>query len=133
MATSRTKCKVCHLLHGAHQTYLAHAIPGFIDDGANSQILQRRSPHPDSQSPSSSTLPLPQSDTSHDRHDWVDHLAARYASGQGQTLHRPSLPMDDGDCPLEKHILERVYTDPYIYIVLLYCKVGIHPDRFQCV
>lgn len=42
------------------------------------------------------------------------------------------MPMQDGDCPLDQQLLERVYTDPYIYIVLLYCKVSIVLNTFDC-
>lgn len=130
---SRMKWKVRELLDIARQTYSAYTIPGFIDDyEAHYQGAPARKTSSRSQSPSSSTSPLPASDISHDRHGWVDHLAVRYASGQGHSLQKPPMPMDDGDCPLDKHLLERVYTDPFIYIVLLYCKVGFGLNIIEC-
>lgn len=131
-AALRTR-KVSQLLPEVRQTYLACIVPGFIiDDDANTQPSDVRSSPRISQSPPSPTVPLPQSDASHDRHGWVDHLAVRYASGQGQTLQRPSLTMDVGDCPLDKQLLERVYADPLIHVVLLYCKVGTVSINLDC-
>lgn len=74
-----------------------------------------------SQATNAVSVSAPTDSTVHDRHSWIDQLSLRYNSGR--SVASTSNAGDEARA-FSKQLLERIYSDPFIYIVLLYCKVG---------